>query len=105
MARKPLARHADTRAKTILSELNEQPKLDPMALIYSAESCSVLGEKDKAFQFLEAAYQERASLLIFLGVRPTFGNLRSDPRFADLLRRMGLREVPLREPSLKQAKA
>ena len=66
-----------------------------MALIYSAESCSVLGEKDKAFQFLEAAYQDRVSLLIYLGVRPTFNNIRSDPRFDDLLRRMGLPHVPL----------
>jgi TolB-like protein/Flp pilus assembly protein TadD len=82
-------------AKTILNELNERPKLDPMALIYSAESCSVLGEKDKAFQFLEAAYQERVSLLIYLGVKPTFNNIRSDPRFADLLQRMGLPHVPL----------
>jgi TolB-like protein/Tfp pilus assembly protein PilF len=82
-------------AKTILNELNERPKLDPLALIYSAESCSVLGEKDKAFQFLEAAYQDRVSLLIYLGVRPTFNNIRSDPRFADLLRRMGLPHVPL----------
>jgi TolB-like protein/Tfp pilus assembly protein PilF len=77
-------------AETILNELNERPKLDPMALIYSAESCSVLGEKDKAFQFLEAAYQDRVSLLIYLDVRPTFNNIRSDPRFADLRRRIGL---------------
>jgi len=59
-----------------LNELNERPKLDPMALICSAESWSVLGEKDKAFQFLEAAYQDRVSLLIYLDVRPTFNNIR-----------------------------
>jgi TolB-like protein/Tfp pilus assembly protein PilF len=82
-------------AKAILNELNERPKLDPIALIRSAESWSVLGEKDKAFQFLEAAYQDRVSVLIYLGVRPTFNNIRSDPRFADLLRRMGLPHVPL----------
>jgi TolB-like protein/Tfp pilus assembly protein PilF len=77
-------------AKTILNELNERPKLDPMALIRSAESWSVLGKKDKAFQFLEAAYQDRASPLIYLDVRPTFDNIRSDPRFVDLRRRIGL---------------
>jgi Tfp pilus assembly protein PilF len=77
-------------AKTILNELNERPKLDPMALICSAESWSVLGEKDKAFQFLEAAYQDRVSLLIYLDVRPTFDNIRSYPRFAGLRRRIGL---------------
>jgi tetratricopeptide (TPR) repeat protein len=77
-------------AKTILNELNERPKLDSMALICSAESWSVLGEKDKAFQFLEAAYQDRVSLLIYLDVRPTFNNIRSDPRFVDLRQRIGL---------------
>jgi len=82
-------------AKAILNELNNRPKLDPMALIRSAESWSVLGEKDKAFQFLEAAYQDHVSVLIYLDVRPTFNNIRSDPRFADLLRRMGLPHVPL----------
>ena len=82
-------------ATAILNQLNDQPKLDPIALIRSAESWSVLGEKDKAFQFLEAAYQDRVSVLIYLGVRPAFNNIRSDPRFADLLRRMGLPNVLL----------
>jgi hypothetical protein len=58
-----------------------------------------LGEKDDAFEFLEAAYQERASLLIYLGVRPTFDNIRSDSRFANLLRRMGLPQASVPTPS------
>ncbi len=77
-------------AKTILNELKARPKLDPVALVAIADGYSVLGEKDDAFAFLDAAYKERASLLIYLGVRPTFDNIRSDPRFADLLSRMGL---------------
>ena len=74
-------------AKTILNDLKKQPKVDSMSL---AETYSVLGEKDEAFEFLEVAYQERVSLMIFLGVYPTFDNIRSDPRFADLMHRMGL---------------
>lgn len=70
-----------------------------MSLISLAGTYSVLGEKDEAFEFLEAAYQERLSFMIFLGVRPTFDNLRFDPRFADLLRRMRLPRVPLSRPS------
>lgn len=81
-------------ARAILNELKARPKLDPVALVAIADAYSVLAEKDDAFDFLEAAYKERASLLIFLGVRPTFDNIRSDPRFADLLRRMGLPQVP-----------
>jgi eukaryotic-like serine/threonine-protein kinase len=87
------------KARTILNELKARPKLDPVALVAIADDYSVLGEKDDAFEFLEAAYQERASLLIYLGVRPTFDNIRSDSRFANLLRRMGLPQVPLPKPS------
>jgi hypothetical protein len=49
-----------------------------------------MGEKTEAFEFLEAAYQERNGVLPFLGVLPALDNIRSDPRFADLLRRLGL---------------
>jgi hypothetical protein len=48
-----------------------------------------LGDKNKAFEFLEKAYQERDSdLPYFLRSDLRVDNLRSDPRFEDLLRRM-----------------
>jgi tetratricopeptide (TPR) repeat protein len=86
-------------AKAILTELKKRPKLDAVALMGIADTYSVLGEKDEAFAFLEAAYQERAGWLIFLGIRPTFDNIRSDPRFADLLRRIGLPQTSVPTPS------
>jgi len=49
-----------------------------------------MGEKTHAFEFLEVAYQERVSWLVFLGAYPSFRNIRTDPRYADLLGRMGL---------------
>jgi serine/threonine protein kinase/tetratricopeptide (TPR) repeat protein len=82
-------------AKTILNDLKKQPKLDSMAFMSLAGTYSVLGEKDEAFEFLEAAYQERVSMLAFLVVIPTFDNIRADPRYVDLLRRMGLPQVSL----------
>jgi hypothetical protein len=85
-------------ARKILNELKKQPRLDPPSLIVLPQTYSVMGEKTEAFVFLEAAYQERDFLLIFLGVIPAFDNIRSDPRYADLLRRMGLRQVPLPTP-------
>jgi TolB-like protein/Tfp pilus assembly protein PilF len=49
-----------------------------------------LGIKDKAFEFLEKAYQDRSHDMAFIKVEPTYSSLHSDPRFQDLLRRMNL---------------
>jgi hypothetical protein len=92
-------------AKEILSELKHYQKLDSWSLILLAETCTVMGGKTEAFEFLEMAYQQRGTWLIFLGVMPTFRNIRTDPRYADLLRRMGLPEVSLLKGILKEAKA
>ena len=49
-----------------------------------------LGDKDHAFEWLEKAYQEHSSFLLDLKVDPLFDPLRPDPRFQDLVRRVGL---------------
>ena len=49
-----------------------------------------VGDKDKAFAWLERAYLERDALLILIKVDPVWDDLRVDPRFENLLHRMGL---------------
>jgi len=49
-----------------------------------------LGDKDEAFRLLEKSYQEHAATLPYLAVDPFWYGMRSDPRYADLLRRIGL---------------
>jgi tetratricopeptide (TPR) repeat protein len=49
-----------------------------------------LGEVDRTFEWLERAYDERGHMLLFIGVDPAYDSLRGDPRFADLLRRIGI---------------
>ena len=49
-----------------------------------------LGDKDKAMMWLEKAYDDRADGLTWLNVEPMLDEVRSDPRFQDLLRRIGL---------------
>lgn len=48
------------------------------------------GDRDRAFELLERMFQQRFEGLIYLKVDPVFDRLRSDPRFADLLGRIGL---------------
>ncbi|MGH9650290.1 MAG: tetratricopeptide repeat protein, partial [Terriglobales bacterium] len=56
-----------------------------IALIYAA-----LGEEDQAFAWLDKAYEQRAGKLVMVRVDPRLDPLRSDPRFKDLTRRVGL---------------
>ena len=55
-----------------------------------AEIYAALGDKGEAFRLLEKAYEEHSSNMPFLAVDPFWDGIRSDPRYADLLRRMGL---------------
>jgi TolB-like protein/cytochrome c-type biogenesis protein CcmH/NrfG len=47
-----------------------------------------LGQAEKAFQWLDRAYQERSDLVVYLRVDPRLDPLRSDPRFQEMVRRM-----------------
>jgi serine/threonine-protein kinase len=77
-------------ARAVLDELQRTLRqqyvpADSIALVYAG-----LGEKDQAFTWLEKAYQEHAFKMAWLKVDPQWDSLRSDPRFADLVRRVGL---------------
>ena len=49
-----------------------------------------LGDKDQAFKWLNKAYDDRSAWLTGLKLEPMLDSLRSDPRFEDLLLRVGL---------------
>ncbi len=71
----------------ILADANKQDYISPIAF---ATNYAVLDEKDKAFQWLEKAYEERAPGLLDLDLDPDYDNLRTDNRFRDLKRRINL---------------
>ena len=54
------------------------------------ERVRINGENDRAIDLLEKAYDERVERLVWLRADPRFDPLRLDPRFNDLLTRMGL---------------
>jgi len=70
-----------------LLQLEKQRYVSPMAFVYVYTG---LGNKDQSFAWLEKAHQERSNGIAFFKVSPTVDQLRSDPRFADLLKRIGL---------------
>ena len=77
-AREILATLLDTSRQTIISPFG-------IAIVYTA-----LNDKDKAFEWLNKAYEDRAPHLAHIRVDPTWDNLRSDPRYINLLKRMNL---------------
>lgn len=77
-------------AQGILAELNQQRKLKYVDAYRLAEIHDALGDKEQALRLLEEAYKERSSLLIWLKLEPKFDSVRSDPRYAELLHRVGL---------------
>jgi len=76
----------------VLEELIDRSRRE-----YVPSTCFVwihtaLGQEDEAFEWLERAYEAKDFDLFFLNVDPDYEPLRDDPRFDDLLRRVGLRE-------------
>lgn len=78
------------KAQAILDELAERSKHKYVMPFAPALVYIGLGERDLAFEFLEKARQDGNSLLWVLPVAPYYDELRSDPRFAELLQRTGL---------------
>lgn len=77
-------------AEKILRDLERKSKSVYVSPYMIATIYAGLGEKDRAFEFLEKAYQERAlDIASHLKADLRFDNLRSDPRFQALVRRVG----------------
>ena len=78
-------------ANKILDELNELSKHAYVSPLEMAQIYVALGNDEKAFQLLEKAYADRSFHLVNLNVSPHFKSVSSNPRFQELLRRIGLR--------------
>jgi hypothetical protein len=80
--------HAEALA--VVKELEKKyEKREALAQDFAAVYAG-LGEKDQAFAWLEKDFQGRSGLLAWIRWTPPFDSLRNDPRYADILRRMGL---------------
>ena len=79
----------DRKSKEVLAEADKLAENHFMPSYGRAAACAALGDKEKALQFLQAAYDEH-SWLIWLGVDPIFDSLRKEQAFHSLLRKMNL---------------
>jgi non-specific serine/threonine protein kinase len=78
------------RAREVLNELDEQVKQRYVSPYFFAQIYAGLGEKDQALEWLERDYEERDHWLTYLKIEPMLDSLRSDSRFQELVRRVGL---------------
>ena len=76
-------------ANTILLELKKRSQKDYISSYQIALVELGLGRKDEAMKDLEAAFVERSTLLAYLKMDPRFDPLRTDPRFENLVSRIG----------------
>jgi adenylate cyclase len=89
-------------ARRILEQLIEKSRQQYVAADSIAAVYVALGEKEEAFRWLDRAVEEHSGSFYSYMFRPEFRALRSDPRFAELLRRIGIdfAKVPNRQKNL-----
>jgi serine/threonine protein kinase/Flp pilus assembly protein TadD len=78
------------KAQAELSKLEAEKKERYISAYHIATIYVALNDRNRALEWLERAFSERADWMVFLNVEPRFKSLRSDSRFTDLLRRMKL---------------
>jgi TolB-like protein/DNA-binding winged helix-turn-helix (wHTH) protein/tetratricopeptide (TPR) repeat protein len=78
-------------AKKIVRELETLSTQRYGSPVRIARIYAGLGEKDRVFELLNKGYDDHSDHLLVLGVDPSFDSVRSDPRFANLLRRINLK--------------
>jgi pentatricopeptide repeat protein len=79
-----------TEALRFLNELKRRQRTGYVPAAAFVNAYLGLGDNEQAFAWLERAYQEHSPILQYVKVHPFFDPLRGDPRFADLVRRVGL---------------
>ena len=79
-------------AQKIYDDMLETSKKTPVSPYYLGILSVGLGDFDKAMHYFEQAYEERDGILIYLAVDPVAESIWPDPRFAPLIRKMGLKD-------------
>jgi len=82
------------QARQLLARLEEREARGYPSSVYIAGVHAALGDLDQAFEWLDRAVAERDGSLVYIAVAPGLADLlRADPRYARLLRKMGLEHL------------
>jgi len=85
----------EPQANKIIVKLEEISQQRYVPSLYIALVYTGIGDKEHAFQWLDKAYAERSEYLVYLPTEPLADPLRGDPRFDQLLKRLGLAPVKI----------
>ncbi|MBV8855410.1 MAG: protein kinase [Acidobacteria bacterium] len=92
-ASRPALKRGTTNESGWQGVLREQAKRfekDNAAYVFGACVYAPMGDRDRAFEYLEKAYQRREVFIIYLKVDPRYDSLRNDPRYDALVKRLNL---------------
>jgi tetratricopeptide (TPR) repeat protein len=77
-------------ARRILAELVTMANTRYVSPGVIAKVYFTLGESDRGFEWVEAAYRERSNYMVYIAIDESFDSVRSDPRYLTFLRRVGI---------------
>ena len=82
-------------ARQTLGELEEKVRREYVPPLALAMAHMAVGDRDGTFAWLDKMYQERAPWLIFMNEHPRYDTLRGDPRWHELMRKIGFTEAQI----------
>ena len=77
-------------ALRVIAELKQRKETGYVPAAALANAYSGLGDRDETLHWLAQAYKEQSNILQYMKVHPFYDFLRGDPRFVDLIQRVGL---------------
>ena len=81
----------DSAARSLLVPLEKEARSQPALAFFVALVHTARGDRDQALTWLQRSIEARSGSVRYLEVEPRLNPLRSDPRFGELLRRVGLK--------------
>jgi hypothetical protein len=86
------------RALQMVTEMRKQTTGQYVPFYYIADIYAALGDKEAAFEWLDRALGQHSNSCLLLAIDPAFEDFRSDPRFQEATRKIGLSHLAFASP-------